>query len=119
MGLSNNNLFMSSNEDMRTFDDGVLIWASVGSDGKIYVNKLGEQRLSEKDDDITIDLDDLDLKEEMQNDNGKTVFKWIIWIVIIVVIILVVVFLLMKWKKFGSKREIAYKSEINLISQIY
>lgn len=25
---------------MRTFDDGVLIWASVGSDGNIYVNKL-------------------------------------------------------------------------------
>lgn len=38
--VTNNDLLMNTNEDLRTFDDGVLIWASSNSDGKLVINKI-------------------------------------------------------------------------------
>ena len=34
------NLLMNSNEDLRTFEDGVLIWATANTEGKLIINKL-------------------------------------------------------------------------------
>ena len=65
-------VYMPSNEDMRTFDDGVLIWSGVGENGQIYIHKMGNHRLSSSNVDIDIDLDDLVLREEItDNDEGE------------------------------------------------
>ena len=46
------NIVMNSAEDLRTFDDGVLIWASTQKD-KLVINKIGTPRLDDSYDDIT------------------------------------------------------------------
>ena len=37
-----NKLVMNTNEDLRTFRNGVLIWASADTDNKLVINKIGE-----------------------------------------------------------------------------
>ena len=54
-------LLMNTNEDLRTFEDGVLIWATSNTDGKLYINKIGQSRLSESNDDIEYKLTKEDL----------------------------------------------------------
>ncbi len=70
-GGSKSGIYMPTNEDMRTFDDGVLIWSGIGENGQIYIHKIGTHRLSSSSDDVNIDLDDLVLKEEVINDNDE------------------------------------------------
>ena len=57
------NLLMNTNEDLRTFEDGVLIWATANKDGKLTINKIGKTLLNENDDDIeyTLTKEDLSL----------------------------------------------------------
>ena len=38
-----NKLIMNTNEDLRTFRNGVLIWASADSNKKLVINKIGEK----------------------------------------------------------------------------
>ena len=44
---NNANLLMNTNEDLRTFDDGVLFWATSNSEGKLVINKFGTPILDE------------------------------------------------------------------------
>jgi hypothetical protein len=39
--VSLSKLIMNTNEDLRTFDDGVLIWATSNKDGILSVIKIG------------------------------------------------------------------------------
>ena len=55
------NLIMNTNEDLRTFDDGVLIWASSNNDGKLVINKIGTPILDDNNDDINYILTQEDL----------------------------------------------------------
>ena len=60
-------------EDFITFADGVLIWASSNSDGKLVINKIGKPKLDESYDDITRKLtiqDLIDYDNEMKGING-------------------------------------------------
>ena len=41
-------LLMNTNEDLRTFEDGVLIWATANTEGKLTINKIGETHLDEE-----------------------------------------------------------------------
>ena len=52
---------MNTNEDLKTFEDGVLIWATSNTEGKLYINKIGQSRLSESNDDIEYELTKEDL----------------------------------------------------------
>ena len=70
-GSTKTGIYMPTNEDMRTFDDGVLIWTGIGENGQIYIHKLGTHKLSSSSDDVTIDLDDLVLKEDITNDDNQ------------------------------------------------
>ena len=36
-----NKLLMNVNEDLRTFEDGVLIWATANKEGKLSIIKIG------------------------------------------------------------------------------
>ena len=56
-----NTLLMNTNEDLRTFSDGVLIWATSNSDGKLVINKIGTPKLNETYDDITYKLTKTDV----------------------------------------------------------
>ena len=38
---------MNANEDLRTFDDGVLFWATSNSEGKLVIDKIGTPILDE------------------------------------------------------------------------
>ena len=49
-------LLMNTNEDLRTFADGVLIWATSNADGKLVINKIGTPKLNDTYDDITYKL---------------------------------------------------------------
>ena len=51
-----NTLLMNTNEDLRTFADGVLIWATSNTDGKLVINKIGTPKLNDTYDDITYKL---------------------------------------------------------------
>jgi len=61
--MTYDNLLMNTNEDLRTFEDGVLIWATANKEGKLTINKIGKTLLNENDDDIeyTLTKEDLNL----------------------------------------------------------
>ena len=40
-GVKLDKLIMNTNEDLRTFEDGVLIWATSNKDGMLSINKIG------------------------------------------------------------------------------
>jgi hypothetical protein len=77
---TNDKLLMNTNEDLRTFDDGVLIWATSNSNGKLLINKIGTPILDETydDNDYTLTEDDLknidnkDKKEEEKKNGMST-----------------------------------------------
>jgi len=64
---------MNSNEDLHTFNDGVLIWASTNEKAKLVINKIGTPRLDESFDDIDYILtkDDLTKEEEEKEKEEK------------------------------------------------
>ena len=47
-------LLMNTNEDLRTFRDGVLIWGTSNADGKLVINKIGTPLLDDSYEDINI-----------------------------------------------------------------
>ena len=62
---------MNTNEDLRTFADGVLIWAASKSDGKLAINKIGTSILDETYDDIDNNLTkDDSTKKNIRKEKG-------------------------------------------------
>ncbi len=55
-------LIMNTNEELRTFRDGVLIWGSANKDNKLVINKIGTPLL----DDSYEDIDYIITKEEVE-----------------------------------------------------
>ena len=70
---SYDNLLMNTNEDLRTFEDGVLIWATSNKQGKLTINKIGTPRLKEDDDDIEYELTKEDLIDYLKAHEDITV----------------------------------------------
>ena len=73
--VEKDNLLMNTNEDLRTFSDGTLIWATANSDGKLVINKIGTPILDDSYDDIDYILTKNDLVDETINvleDETKT-----------------------------------------------
>ena len=69
------NLLMNTNEDLRTFSDGTLIWATANINGKLVINKIGTPKLDDSYDDIDYILTKNDLVDETINvleDETKT-----------------------------------------------
>ena len=64
---SYDDLLMNTNEDLRTFEDGVLIWATSNKQGKLTINKIGTPRLKEDDNDIDYELTNEDLIDYLSN----------------------------------------------------
>ena len=64
---------MNTNEDLKTFNDGVLIWASTNKEGTLIIHKIGTSLLNEKYDDINYILtkDDLDKEKGDDNENNS------------------------------------------------
>ena len=72
-GIKMDNFVMNTNEDLKTFNDGVLIWASTNKDGKLIIHKIGTPLLNETFDDIKYILtkDDLIDGKEKENDEKE------------------------------------------------
>ena len=69
------NLLMNTIEDLRTFSDGTLIWATANINGKLVINKIGTPKLDDSYDDIDYILTKNDLVEKTKNiseDETKT-----------------------------------------------
>ena len=106
-------LLMNTNEEIRTFQDGVLIWATSNSNGNLTINKVGTQRLDKSYDDINYILSQNDLKdidcEGCQNKkslSGGAVFAIVLFTIIGCIILIIGVFLLYKYinyKKTGRE----------------
>ena len=62
-----NKLLMNTNEDLRTFRDGVLIWGAANKEGKLVINKIGTSIL----DDSYEDINDIITKEDIDNIKEK------------------------------------------------
>ena len=119
-----NNLFMNTNEDLRTFRDGVLIWGSTNKDGKLVINKIGTGLLDNTYEDMNIiitkeDIDnykkkrDEDEKEEedkpKENDIDSSLGTTAIILISIgsiclVVIIIIIIYCLIKSNKSKNKK---------------
>ena len=68
------NLLMNTNEDLRTFRDGVLIWGAADQQGNLIIHKIGTPSLTDKDDEYlneVITKEDL-TKIENNGNNGST-----------------------------------------------
>ena len=91
------NLIMNTNEELRTFHDGVLIWASSNAQGNLVINKVGNTLLDESYDDIPYIMSKSDLVGEEKN--GKTLSLGIIiaislgGIIILILLIIGIIFL--------------------------
>ena len=87
-----NNLIMNTNEELRTFHDGVLIWASANGKGNLVINKIGDPLLDESFDDVSyiISKDDLVLVDRKNDTEGKTLDVVIIIAISLGVIILII-----------------------------
>ena len=57
-------LLMNTNEDLRTFRDGVLIWATSGPDNNLVINKIGTPRLDSANDHSNYAMTSNDLYDE-------------------------------------------------------
>ena len=65
------NLLMNTNEDLRTFDDGVLIWATSNENGKLTINKIGVPRLDDTFDNNKYILTKKDLNDEYEEETKE------------------------------------------------
>ena len=68
------NLLMNTNEDLRTFRDGVLIWGATNKDGKLVIHKIGTPLLDDtyEDINITITKDDIEFyKKKRDEEEGR------------------------------------------------
>ena len=61
-------LLMNTNEDLRTFEDGVLIWATSNTEGKLTINKIGKTQFGEEYEELIEDDVDEEVEEESNGD---------------------------------------------------
>ena len=105
---------MNTNEDLRTFYDGVLIWATANKNGKLVINKIGTPLLNENNDDIDYILtkDDL-IKEEKESKSfnvGKTV-GIIFGIILGILLLIILIYMLRRY--FKSRKIFSEISSLN------
>ena len=115
-------LLMNTCEDFKTFDDGVLIWATSNIDGKLVINKIGSPKLDDSYDDVSHiltkqDIIDYDNEMNQVNQNGKDIESpssnfWVkfgiaLGIIFGVIILLLIAFLIWKYIK---RRKISEQS---------
>ena len=110
-------LYINSNDDFQTFNDGVLIWASTNEKGKLVINKIGIPRLNESFDDIKYILTKNDLNKEEEEKEGKkglsggAIFGIILGIFIGLAILIIGLFILYKFiRKKLCEKEVNLKS---------
>ena len=90
-------LYMNSNEDLKTFHDGVLIWATANKNQSLVINKIGTPRLDDSFDDIDYILSKEDLKDEFSVEDSKVKWYVILLIILGVVILAFGAFILYKF----------------------
>ena len=64
------NLLMNTNEDLRTFRDGVLIWGGADSEGNLVIHKIGTPSLSDNNEDDLGTLTKEDIEKIKNGENG-------------------------------------------------
>ena len=109
-------LIMNTNEDLKTFNDGVLIWASTNKEGKLIIHKVGTPLLNEKYDDINYILtkDDLDKEKGDDNENNSNSSTIVIIIVVIIFLLLLIITAYILIRHFYSKKT---SEDINSLTQ--
>ena len=122
-------LLMNTNEDLRTFRDGVLIWGAANKDGNLVINKIGKSSLDDSYEDVNYkitkkEVEDIKnkIKEEEEKDEQEVAEDnhdsslsagAIAAIVISIIIILTVgTFLLVRYIK---KRDNGFYKNISLL----
>ena len=68
-------LLMNTNEDLRTFRDGVLIWATSDSNNNLVINKIGTPRLDSANDHSNYALTSNDLYDEANYIINNTIYN--------------------------------------------
>lgn len=106
-------LLMNTNEDLRTFYDGVLIWATANKNGKLAINKIGTPSLNENNDDIDFILIKDDLIKEKKEEESKSfsagkIFGILFGIILGILLLIFVLYILRRY--FKSKK---INNEIN------
>jgi hypothetical protein len=66
------NLFMNTNEDLRTFRDGVLIWGGADADGNLIVHKIGTPTLTDAD----VEVNEIITKEDVEEMRKKEIDEY-------------------------------------------
>ena len=69
-------LLMNTNEDLRTFRDGVLIWATSDSNNNLVINKIGTPRLDSANDHSNYALTSNDLYDEANYIINNIIYNW-------------------------------------------
>ena len=66
------NLVINTNEDLRTFRDGVLIWGGADQEGNLVIHKIGTPKLTDNDEEINdiITKEDIEKMRKVENNNG-------------------------------------------------
>ena len=105
-------IIMNTIEDLRTFADGVLIWATSNKEGKLVINKIGSTRLDDTYDDINDIITKKDVKKydkefivQKKSNNLSAGAKFGIALAIILGIILLACGLFILWKYFKFKKD--------------
>ena len=70
-GIEMDKFVINTNEDLKTFNNGVLIWASTNKESKLIIQKIGTPLLNETYDDIKYILTKDDLIEEKEKEEEK------------------------------------------------
>ena len=102
---------MNTNEDLRTFRDGVLIWGGANKDGKLVIHKIGTPLLDDSYDDITetITKDDVANKikdatlDEKKKLSGGAIAGIVIGCILGLVILTIVLYYLLRHFKVINK----------------
>ena len=84
-------LIMNTNEELRTFHDGVLIWASANSKGNLVINKVGDTLLDESYDDISYIMSKNDLIGEEKEKGKKSVSLALVLAISLGVLLLLII----------------------------
>ena len=91
-GIKMDKFIMNTNEDIKTFNDGVLIWASTNKEGKLIIQKIGTPLLNEKKyDDINYILTKNDLVKEEDNNENNSVYSIKVIIIIAAIIVALII----------------------------
>ena len=95
-GIKMDKFVMNTNEDLKSFNDGVLIWASTNKEGKLIIQKIGTPLLNETYDDIKYILTKDDLVEKKEKNSFFTTKVKVIILIAIIIFILLLIFIIYK-----------------------